>query len=161
VTSLERLGAELAGALLLVGCFVGWWQLHNRTEQHIGATQCVAATTITRKDAVRDDQGIEAAHAAQLTQVVAIYDQKLADSLHANDGLARRLHDYALRQGAVSCAGPAPGAAASAGALPGGAGRPQPKADPFGIDAATQAVIDAAAADNLLLEACRAAWAGR
>jgi hypothetical protein len=158
MSSVERLGAELAGALLLCGGFVLWWHLHNHAEQQLGAAVCIQSTTEVRADAVRDDTEVEAAHAAQLSQVVAVYDQKLEDSAHANDGLAVRLHHDALRQSAVSCASAVAGRASGPAALAGGDPGTRSPADPYGIDAATQAVIAACSADAAELAAIQAAW---
>jgi hypothetical protein len=109
VTSLERLGAEIAGAIILIGAFIGWWQLHNHTEQKLGAQKCILSETVVKNVVAADNSGLETAHAAQMTQVVAIYEQKLKDSAGTNASLAQRVHDSAVRQGAVCDPAGAPG----------------------------------------------------
>ena len=101
MTSLQRLGLELAGAVLMVAAFIGWWQMHNHAEQKIGATQCIISTTEVKATALATDTGIEAAQAAQLNEVVKTYATQLADSAATNSALADRVRDYALRSGAV------------------------------------------------------------
>ncbi len=161
MTSLQRLGLEAFAGVVLLGGFVGWWQLHDHAERKIGAAQCIQSTAEVASAAVRDDTSIEAAHAAQLSKVVAVYETKLADSAGANADLARRLHDDALRQSALPGPRGAPRAAAGAGAIPGGAGGAQTQADPFGIDSATQALIEACASDANELTALQEAWASQ
>ncbi len=158
MTSLERLGLEAFGVVALCGLFFAWWALHNHTEQKIGAQACIQSTTEVRADAVRDDSDIEAAHAAQLGKVVAIYDQKLQDSANANAGLAGRLLYDQIRAGTVRRV-----AAAAARAL-GTTGKSSEAAgastanDPFGITSATQDYINACSADARALNALQDAW---
>lgn len=161
MTSLQRLGAEIAGGVILCVAFISWWALHNHSEQKIGAAACIQATTETKATAVVADSTIEAAHAAQISKVVAVYEQKLSDSAHANDGLALRLRNYALRTSPVPAVRDVACRAVAAGTLPGGDRGVEPAADPFGVDAATQAVIEACAADSAALTALQAAWASQ
>lgn len=104
MTSLERLAAELAGVVLLCGAFIGWWQLHNRTEQTIGAEKCIISTTEVKADAVADNSAAVAAQALQLTQVVKTYDDQVSALSRGNAALAQRLQHNALR--ASTSAGP-------------------------------------------------------
>jgi len=148
VTSLERLGAEILAAVLLTGAFIGWWQLHNDTEQKIGAEHCLISTTEVKTEVAEDNSGLVAAHAAQLTQVVAVYEQKLLDSAGANADLARRLHDNGVRQSAA----PGPRSAACDGPPNRGLPAGESPADPGPrITADTAAVLDACDADHAKL----------
>ncbi len=156
-----RLGYEIAGGLLLCVAFVSWWALHNHAEQQLGAQACIQATTETKATAVAADSSIEAAHAAQISKVVAVYEQKLNDSRGANADLAKRLHDYALRTGAVPRSAGVACSASGSGAEPRGDRGAESPADPFGVDAATAALIDACTADAEELTALQAAWGER
>jgi hypothetical protein len=146
MTSIERIAAEIAGGLVLCAAFIGWWQMHNHTMQKIGAATCILSTTEVKTDVVKDNTGIEAAHAAQLTQVVAVYDKKLADSASANASLAARMHDYALRQSTVAGAGRAACPSDTERGLP--AGESPPGAGLGRLADDTQAVLDACDADH-------------
>jgi hypothetical protein len=111
----NRTLAEAMGVVALIGCIYLAWIHHDHTEQHVGAEACIQATTETKEVAVADNTGIEAAHAAQLTKVVAVYEEKLARDSADNADLAQRLSS-ALHQNPA----PHPGAAAcETAALPG------------------------------------------
>jgi hypothetical protein len=145
---LERIAWEIGGAVVLCGIFAGYWLTHNHTEQAIGAQHCIMETTDTKVAVVADNSGLVAAHAAQLTQVVAVYEQKLNDSAGANADLARRLHDNGVRQSAV----PGPRSAACASQPVGGLPESQGAAAAGpAIEADTAAVLDACDADHAKL----------
>jgi hypothetical protein len=97
VTSLERLGIEIAAGLLLIGIFAGWWQVHNHTQQKIGAAACVAQTTETKASAVTENKTDVALQVEQLKLVVKTYDDQIVDLHRGNADLVKRLHDDALR----------------------------------------------------------------
>jgi hypothetical protein len=109
MTSLERLGIEIAAGLLLTGLFVGWWQLHNHTERTLGASVCIAQTTETKTAAVADNQADAALGALQLQLVVKTYDDQVSTLSRGNADLVQRLHDNALRAKPVSGTGPVAG----------------------------------------------------
>jgi hypothetical protein len=146
VTSLERLGAEIAGAMVLCGLFIGWWQLHDHSEQKIGAQQCITATTEVKATAQAADTGIEAAQAAQLNEALKSYakQKQLDDS--ANRALSVRVRDYALRAGAVCNTRPAAGPSGADRGLPTSQSAPVPGSHSIAAD--TQAVLDACDADH-------------
>jgi hypothetical protein len=146
VIDLERLAFEIAGVGVLCGIFWGFWLTHNHTEQTLGAQHCIMETTEVKTAVVADNSQLVAAHAAQLTQVVAVYEQKLADSAGANADLARRLRDNAVRQSAAAGPGPvaAPGAADRGLHASESAAHPRPDR----IAADTADVLDACDADH-------------
>jgi hypothetical protein len=146
MTSLQRLGLELAGAVLMVAAFIGWWQMHNHAEQKIGATQCIISTTEVKATALATDTGIEAAQAAQLNEVVKTYATQLADSAATNSALADRVRDYALRSGAVCHSGPAAAGGSTHGGLP--ASQTADAARPSRLAADTDALLNACDADH-------------
>jgi hypothetical protein len=146
MTQLEKILSIALGALALSGAVVGWWVMHNHTEQKLGAQKCITSTTEVKAAVIQDDTGIEAAHAAQISKVVQTYEQKLHDASTANASLAGRLHDYAFRQstvpGARSAACPSspdPGLPASQSPADPGLGR---------VTADTQSLLDACDADH-------------
>ena len=149
MTPLDRLLAQISVAVVLVAALAGWLAVHNHHEQAIGAQACVQDTTMTKSTAAADTAALEAAHAAQLTQVVAIYDEKLKNSLAANADLAQRLHDYPLRGGTVSAVGAPAGFVCRPAA--------ESASDRAVVNAA-QAVIDACTADAIELAGVQAAW---
>jgi hypothetical protein len=158
MTSLERYAIEFAGVLILCGAFIGWWTMHNHGEQRIGAQACIQSTTEVKADAVHDNSDIEAAHAAQLSKVVAVYEQKLNDSAGLNAGLAQRLHDDAVRESTVRRVASAAARILATTRKPGEAQGAAATDDPFGIIGATQDYIDACSADARSLSALQAAW---
>jgi hypothetical protein len=74
VTGLQRLLAEIAAGVLLCGAFIGWWQLHNHTEQKIGAEKCILSTTEVKADVVADNSAAAAGQAVDLQLVVKTYE---------------------------------------------------------------------------------------
>jgi hypothetical protein len=141
---LERIAWEIGGATVLCAIFAGYWFTHNHTEQAIGAQHCIMETTDTKVEVVADNSQLVAAHAAQLTQVVAVYEQKLKDSAGANADLARRLHDNGVRQSAL----PGPRSAACDSGTDRGLSDSQSAAGPGRVEADTAAVLDACDADH-------------
>jgi len=102
MTSLQRLGIEIAAALILLACFVGWWKLHNNTEQQIGAQQCIEHTTETKSEVAADNRVDAAESAAQLANVVRVYDEKVSTLQRDNVALARSVFDQPLRASAAA-----------------------------------------------------------
>ena len=145
---LERIAWEAGGALVLCGIFAGYWFTHNHTEQASGAQHCIMETTEVKTEVATDNSELVAGHAAQLTQVVAVYEQKLKDSAGANADLARRMHDNGVRQSAVS----GPRSAACSGTADRGLPESQSAAGAgSAIEADTAAVLDACDADHAKL----------
>src|SRR4029077_14788135 len=112
MTSLQRLGIEIAVALLLVACFVGWWKLHNHTEQAIGAQQCIEHVTETKSEVVADNRVDQAQSAAQLANVVRVYDDKVSALQRDNAALSRGVFNQPVR--ASAAADPRPAACGAA-----------------------------------------------
>lgn len=141
MSALERLAFEIAGAGVLCGIFWAFWLTHNHTEQAVGAQHCIMETTEVKTEVAADNSALIAAHAAQLTQVVATYEKHLTDSAGANADLARRLHDNGVRESAAAGARCAAGAGAADPGL-----RPSQSAAAAGPDrvaADTAALLDA------------------
>src|SRR6266852_3414823 len=107
MTSLQRLGIEIVAALILVACFVGWWKLHNNTEQQIGAQQCIEHTTETKTEIVADNRVDQAQSAAQLANVVRVYDEKVSSLQRDNTALARSVFNQPVRARPAADPGPA------------------------------------------------------
>lgn len=101
MTSLQRIGAEALGAMLLCGAFFGWWTYHDHAEQKLGAQACLQATTVTKSVAKQEVVTDEAAQAADINTVVKGYDAKVLALSTSNDDLAGRL-SAAVRQNRVS-----------------------------------------------------------
>lgn len=111
MTTLERIGAEILGGIFLIAGVLLWWNLHNRTEQRLGAAQCIQTTTVDKTQAAAAVVTTEAAQAVDINAVVKAYDAKVADLSARNDDLAGRL----LASGAVRASRvPDPGSAAGA-----------------------------------------------
>jgi len=110
-TTLEKYLIIAVGALLATGAFAGWWALHNRHEQNLGAVACLQATTIPKAAAIAEAKTTEAAQAVDINAVVKGYETKVLSMSHSNDDLAGRL-SAALRQSRL----PDPGSAACANA---------------------------------------------
>jgi hypothetical protein len=158
MTSLERLGIEAAGVLTLCIAFWGFWTMHNHTEQNLGAQACIQSTTETKVAAAQDNTAIEAVHAAQLQAVVDIYDEKLKVASAASAGLAQRMHNDQVRQGAVSRVGAPAGVLCSTAPESGGPRGVEAAPDPFGTIAAEQTYIDACTSDANALAGIQAGW---
>ena len=52
MTTLEKNLIYVVVALISCGAFAGWWALHNRHEQSLGAVACLQATTIPKAEAI-------------------------------------------------------------------------------------------------------------
>lgn len=91
MTTLQRIGAEIIGGLVLIAAILIWWNLHNRTEQKIGAAACIQSTTIDKTEAHTDVAKDQAAAAVDINAVVAGYETKVLSLSRSNDDLARRL----------------------------------------------------------------------
>lgn len=107
MTSLQRIGLEILGVILLCGGFVTWWSVHNHQEQKIGAQACIQATTETKQTAVDSNAEDAKAQAIVLQQKVATYEQQMGDLQRGNADLVQRLHDSTVRAGAVRHSGSA------------------------------------------------------
>lgn len=143
MTSLERIGIEIAAALMLCGAFVGWWTYHNHAEQKIGAQACIQSTTETKREVIADNAADAGAEAHQLTVAVQTYAQQVSDLSSRNADLAQRLHDNPIRQIPASRPGSAAAGAGCALDLPDG----QAGARAAAIDAATKKIFDDCDAD--------------
>lgn len=108
MTTLERIGFEIAGAVALLVAAVILWKVHNWNEQKLGAQQCIQATTET-KAAARAENIVDESKQAGVLAQAADYEKTIA-GLHAtNVDLARRLYaSNQVRAGRL----PDPGAAA-------------------------------------------------
>jgi len=109
MSTLEKNLIMAVAALIGCGAFAGWWALHNRHEQSIGAVACLQATTIPKREAIAENKTTEAAQVVDINAVVKGYETKVLSMSRANDDLADRL-SAALRTGGV----PHPGSAACA-----------------------------------------------
>jgi hypothetical protein len=150
MTSLQRLGAEALGALLLAGTFLGWWRYHDHAEQLEGAQVCVKKYTITQSAAAADNTITEAQHAQILSTVVKTYDDKIKFLAASNADLAQRVRDFnaALRPSAM------PGVAGSSVRVPSCAN----DAAPGPGDIAEAGTLEVCAANAIELNAIREAW---
>lgn len=111
MTPLQRIGAEIIGGIVLIAAVLIWWNLHNRSEQKIGAQACIQATTVDKTEAHADVVSTQAAQAVDIQAVVQGYETKVISLQHGNDDLARRLST----SGAV-CPGRLPDPRPTAGA---------------------------------------------
>jgi len=143
MTSLERIGIEIAGALMLAGAFVGWWTYHNHAEQKIGAQACIISTTETKAEVIGDNAADAGAEAKQLTVAVQTYAKQVSDLSSRNADLAQRLHDNPVRK--IPAAHPGPAAAGDGCALDVPDGQASARAS--AIDAATRKIFDDCDAD--------------
>lgn len=91
MTTLERIGLEVLGGVLAIAAVLLWWNLHNRTEQKIGAAACIQSTTIDHTEAKKDVAADQAAQSVDIHAVVQGYETKVLSLSRANDDLARRL----------------------------------------------------------------------
>jgi hypothetical protein len=108
MTTIQRIGAEILGGVLLIAGVLLWWNLHNRAEQKQGAQACIQATTIDKTEAVAQVVSTQAAEAVDINAVVKGYDAKVADLSARNDDLAGRLSaSGAIRASRVSHSGSA------------------------------------------------------
>ncbi len=149
MTSLQRAGAELLCLLLLIGLFAVYWHVHNGVEQTLGAQHCIKETTEVKGAVASDNSELVAAHAAQLSKVVAVYEQKLADSAGTNADLAQRLHDNGLRQSPIPGTGSPACGSKRDGGLPASESTLEPRSRRITDD--TAAVFDACDADHAKL----------
>lgn len=111
MNAIEKSLIYIAIALVGTGAVAGWWALHNRHEQNLGATACLQATTIPKQEAVAEVKQTEAAQAVDINAVVKGYELKVVSLSRSNDDIAGRL-SAALRASRVSN----PGSAACANA---------------------------------------------
>ena len=117
MTTLERIGLEILGGMLAIGAVLLWWNLHNRTEQKLGAAACIQTTTIDHTEAKKDVATDQAAAAVDVNAVVQGYETKVLSLSRANDDLSRRL----LASGSI-CPGGMPNPRGTPGAKPTDAG---------------------------------------
>lgn len=157
MTGLQRLGLEIAAAVLLCGAFIGWWQLHNHTEQKIGAEKCIISTTEVKSEAKADNAAAVAGQGIDLQLVVKTYDQHIADLSRSNADLARRLSNNALRQSGAAGAGSA-ACEVRAVELSGGQSDPELRPLPATIEAHTAKVFSDCDADHEALIGVTAAY---
>jgi hypothetical protein len=102
MTTLERIGIEIAGGIVMILAAALWWHLHNLSEQKQGAQSCIEHTTITKQDAASAAGAIETDEASILKER-ADRDAKIIDDLQrGNADLVERLrHADSLRPSAV------------------------------------------------------------
>ena len=93
MTTLERIGIEIAGGILALAAVVLWWHLHNLSEQRQGAAACIQTTTIDHTEAKKDAASDQAAGAVDINAVKQGYETKISALSRSNDDLARRLSD--------------------------------------------------------------------
>lgn len=121
MTTIERIGMEALGGILGIAAVLLWWNLHNLTEQKIGAAACIQTTTITKQEAHTDVASDQAAQAVDINAVVQGYETKVLSLSRSNDDLARRLSTSgAVCPSRVPDPRPAAGANAADAGLPAG-----------------------------------------
>jgi hypothetical protein len=127
MTALQRIGAEIIGGLVLIAAVLIWWNVHNRTEQKLGAAACIQSTTIDKTEAHTDVAKDQAAAAVDINAVVAGYETKVLSLSRSNDDLARRLSTSgAVCPSRVSDPGRAASANAADAGLAGGKSEAKP-----------------------------------
>lgn len=161
MTTLERIGLEIAGGILAIAAVLLWWNLHNRTEQKLGAAACIQTTTIDHTEAKADATKTEAAQAVDINAVVNGYETKVASLSRSNDDLARRLSTSgAVCPSRVPDPRPAAGANAADAGLAGGQSeaRQGPPAEQLRTD--LSAVLAAGDANQVKTEDCARLYNG-
>ena len=156
MTSLQRLGIEIVAALLLIAGFVGYWQLHNHVEQQIGAQGCLQSTTETKSEVIADNRVDAAESAAQLANVVRVYDEKLSNLQRDNAALARGVSDNALRRSAADDPRSAACGAAPDRRLPGSESEAEARRELIATD--VEQLLTACDADHAKLDGAVSAY---
>lgn len=160
MTTLERIGLEVLGGILAIAAVLLWWNLHNRTEQKIGAAACIQTTTIDHTEAKADATKTEAAQAVDIQSVVQGYETKVLSLSRSNDDLARRLlANSAVCPSRVSDPRPAAGANAADAGLPKSESQARP-GPPGGAAGDLAAVLAAADANQVKVEDCAKLYNG-
>lgn len=147
LTQLEKIAAGVIAALLLAIAIIIWWNLHDRTEQKIGATACIQSTTETKQTAAAAVATTEEAQHEDIDEVKKRYAQQVQDLSASNADLARRLST----RGAVCTSGvPDPGSAprgdAANGRLVPSEGHPEASQ--------LERILDAGDANQIKIEDC-------
>lgn len=157
MTSLEKTLTYVVLALIGSGVFAGWWALHNRHEQSIGATACLQATTVTKTEAKEEVKQTEAAQAVDINAVVKGYEFKVLALARSNDDIAGRLSD-SLRQNRVPHSGSAACANAADPGLPKGQSEAAERSARIRAD--IKLVLDACDANQVKTEDAAAIYNG-